>query len=270
MSGKPLLEASGLDVDLGARPVLKGAAFAILPGEIVAVVGPNGAGKSTLLRTLAGLVTPRAGAITLEDRALAAWPRTELARAVSYLPQEGRVHWPLAVKAVVALGRIPFRAGFGAMAAADDAAVRDAMRAMDVEAFAERSVGTLSGGERARVLLARSLAQGARLLIADEPTAGLDPGHVIAMFEHFVRLASEGRAVVIAMHDLSAAARFCHRLVLIKDGAVIAAGAPRDVLSPRNLASAYGIVAELTEIDGIATVLARGRIDTGAATKGVA
>lgn len=270
MSMTPLLAASGLYVDLGARTVLKGAEFAIAPGEIVAVVGPNGAGKSTLLRTLAGLVAPRAGSITLDARALASWDRTDLARAVSYLPQEGRVHWPLAVSAVVALGRIPFRARLGAMSAADETAVSRAMRAMDVEGFAERSVGTLSGGERARVLLARSLAQGARLLIADEPTAGLDPGHVIAMFEHFVRLAEEGRAVIIAMHDLSAAARFCHRLVLIKDGTVIAAGRPRDVLSPGNLASAYGIVAEFTEIDGIPAVLARGRIDTGAATMGVA
>ena len=130
------------------------------------------------------------------------------------------------------------------------------MRAMDVEAFAERSVAALSGGERARVLVARALAQGARFLIADEPTAGLDPAHALALFSILKRLAGEGRGVVVALHDLSIAARFADRMILLKHGRIIAEGRPRDVLTEANLAAAYAVKASLREIDGLPVVVA--------------
>lgn len=264
---EPLLRMRDIVVSLGGRQVLSEASLDVAAGEIVAVVGPNGAGKSTLLRAAAGLLRGDRGSVTLLDRPLDAWDRAGLAATVAYLPQDGRVHWPLSVRSVVGLGRIPFRTRFGAMSAVDEAAVAAAMAAADVTTFADRSVGALSGGERSRVLLARALAQGARLLIADEPTAGLDPGHVLAMFEHFVRLADARHAIVVALHDLSAAARYCHRVVLLKAGRVVAAGPPREVLTPDSLADAYGIAAELVEIAGVPTIVAKGRL---ASREGVA
>ena len=265
-----LLAAADIDVVLGTRQVLSSAALEVAPGEIIAVVGPNGAGKSTLLRVAAGLLRPASGTVVLDGRPVRAWDRSDIARRIAYLPQDGQVHWPLSVRAVVALGRIPHRMRYGALSAADERIIDAAMSAADVAAFSDRSIGTLSGGERARVLLARTLAQGARLLIADEPTAGLDPGHVIAMFEHFLRLSGQGHAVVVALHDLSAAARYCHRLVLLKDGRVIAAGKPYQVLDPANLAAAYGIAAELKDIDGVPALVAKGRIEGNATAGGTA
>lgn len=269
-SAPQVLTADAITVRLGARTVLSDASLDVAEGEIIAVVGPNGAGKSTLLRVAAGLLRPASGAVILEGKPVESWHRTEIARRIAYLPQEGRVHWPLSVRAVVSLGRIPHRARYGSLSAADDRIVAAAMAAADVSDFADRSVGTLSGGERARVLLARTLAQEARLLIADEPTAGLDPGHVIAMFEHFVRLADTGHAVVIALHDLSAAARYCHRLVLLKEGRVVATGKPRNVLTPANLANAYGIAAELKDFDGVPALVARGRVEGHVSSRGEA
>jgi iron complex transport system ATP-binding protein len=126
---------------------------------------------------------------------------------------------------------------------------------MDIADFAERPVAELSGGERARVLVARALAQEAAVLVADEPTAGLDPAHALALFGHFRRLAAEGRAVVVALHDLSLAARFADRVLLLRDGRALAEGAPRAVLTPDVLAATYGIRATLAEIEGLPVVL---------------
>ena len=177
-------------------------------------------------------------------------------RAIAYLPQERTVHWPLAVERVVALGRLPHGGGSASMSPADRAAIDRALSDMDVAGFAARPVSKLSGGERARVLLARALAQQAPILIADEPTAGLDPAHALDLFGHFTRLAAEGRSVVVALHDLSLARRFCHRLVLLKRGRVAASGAPGDVLTAAILADVYGIKAVIGEIDGIPVVVA--------------
>ncbi len=249
----PVLAARDLHVTLKGRAVLAGVSLAAPAGEIIGVVGPNGAGKSTLLRTLAGLVAPRAGRVTLDGRDIAGWPRRNLARRLAYLPQDRIVHWPLAARAVVALGRLPHR---GTAAAAEDArAIADAMRAMDVAALANRPVTELSGGERARVLVARALAQGGGAIIADEPTAGLDPAHTLVLFEHLARLAREGRTVIVALHDLSAAVRHCDSLLVMKAGAALASGPPRAVLTPELLAEAYGIEGRLADIDGTCVVL---------------
>ena len=249
------LEARGVSVELGGRPVLDRVDLVVAPGELVAIVGPNGAGKSTLLRALAGLVPPDAGTVQLAGRAVAALDASARARAVAYLPQDRIVHWPLAVEAVVELGRLPHR-GL-ADPVRDRLAVTEALRAMDVAAFAGRPVTALSGGERARVLLARALAQEAPILLADEPTAGLDPAHALALFEHFARLARDGRGVAVALHDLSLAARYCSRVLMLKAGRAVASGTPREVLTPESLASAYGIHATLDDIGGIPVVVAR-------------
>ena len=245
------LAAKDIHVALGGRPVLHGISLAVAAGEIVAVVGPNGAGKSTLLKALAGLRAPAAGAFTYEDRDVASMDRRGLGRLVAYLPQDRVVHWPMRVRSVVALGRLVHR-GEGTQ---DDSAIAAALAAMDVAGFAERSVAELSGGERARVLVARALAQEAVVLLADEPTAGLDPAHALALFGHFRQLAGAGRSVLVALHDLSLAARFADRVLLLRDGRALAEGPPRVVFTPPNLAAAYGIRATVAEIEGLPVVL---------------
>jgi len=225
---------------LGDRVVLDAVDVTLPAGRVTAVVGPNGAGKSTLLRASAGLLAPAAGEITLAGLPLSANAR-DGARAIAYLPQERAVHWPLAARAVVALGRLPHDD-------ADPAAIERALAAMDIVHLADRPVSQLSGGERARVLVARALAQEAALLIADEPTAGLDPAHALALFALFRRLAAEGRTVVVALHDLSFAARFAHHIILLADGRVAAAGPPADVLTPQHLEPAFGVTMLCTAV----------------------
>ena len=250
------LTATNVLVRLGGRAVLDGVSVRANAGELLAVAGPNGAGKSTLLRALTGLAAPLAGRVELNGTALANFDRRALGREIAYLPQERIVHWPVTVSTVVGFGRLPHRASPAAESEADTRAISDAMAAMDVAQFAHRSIAELSGGERARVLVARALAQGARFLIADEPTAGLDPAHALALFDHFRRLAKSGHGVAVALHDLSFAARFADRLVLLKDGHVVADGAPRDVLTVANLATTYGVRATIGEIEGLPVVLA--------------
>ena len=249
------LHAEGIVVRLGGRRVLHAVSLSVRPGEIVAVIGANGAGKSTLLKVMAGLIAPAEGSVALGPRPLAGLDARALGREIAYLPQERAVHWPLTVRRLVALGRLPYRPRVAAPSADDRDAVDGAMAAMDVAAFADRSVTELSGGERARVLLARALAQRPRFLVADEPTTGLDPAHGLTLFAQFMRMAAEGRAVIVALHDLSLAARYCHRALLLKDGAALATGTAREVLTPERIAQAYGVRATVAEIAGTPVVL---------------
>lgn len=260
VAGAATIVARDVSVVLRGRAVLRGVSAEARAGEVLGVVGPNGAGKSTLLRALAGLLQPQAGSVMLAGQPIAAWQRAELARRLAYLPQDRVVHWPLAAGAVVALGRLPHR---GTPAAAQDAAaIAAAMAAMDVTPLSDRPVTELSGGERARVLLARALAQGADTIIADEPTAGLDPAHTLGLFAYLSRLAREGRAVVAALHDLSAAVRYCDRLLVVKDGSVLASGPPRAVLTPELLAAAYGVAGKVVDIEGVCVVLTQGPLSS--------
>ncbi len=251
-----VIHAENVCIRLGGRVVLDGVSAGIAAGEVLAVAGPNGAGKSTLLRALAGLLQPGSGRVKLDGVELSAYERRALGREIAYLPQERIVHWPVTVSTVVGLGRLPHRTHAAAESEADREAIASAMANMDVQRFAHRSIAELSGGERARVLMARALAQGARFLIADEPTAGLDPAHALALFAHFRRLASAGHGAVVALHDLTFAARFADRLVLLKDGIIAAEGPPRDVLTEANLATVYGVRATIGELAGLPVVLA--------------
>jgi iron complex transport system ATP-binding protein len=248
------LGARDLHVSRGGRPALQGVDLGVGSGELVGVIGPNGAGKSTLLKALAGLLPTRQGAVELDGRAISAWGQSGLARKIAYLPQERVVHWPLSVRSTVALGRFPYR-GTGVGVAGDDEAVERALAAMDVAALAERTVSELSGGELARVLVARALAQETPYLLADEPAAGLDPAHQLTLFERLSRLAAEGRCVLVALHDLSLAARFCHKLLLLKAGRLLAEGAPSRVLTEPILAEAFSIRASLATAAGVPVVV---------------
>lgn len=241
-----LVELRDVAVVLGGRRVLDGVSLAIAPGECVGLVGPNGAGKSTLMRAALGLV-PAVGWSSLADLGPGA-----RARRAAWLPQGREIAWPLAVEAVVALGRTPYRRWGAPMSAADRAAVTRAMERMELEELADRPVSELSGGELARVLIARVLAQETPLVLADEPTAALDPAHQIAAMEVFAGLAAEGRAALVSLHDLGLAARWCTRLVMLDRGRVVADGPPRAVLTPERLASVYRVVAHVAETpDGL-------------------
>ncbi|HZT47033.1 MAG TPA: ABC transporter ATP-binding protein [Hyphomicrobiaceae bacterium] len=250
------IEARGLSLALGARTVLSGLDFLALPGELTAVIGPNGAGKTTLIKALCGLRPAAAGTVLLDGRAMAEWQPRQRARALAYLPQERVVHWALTARRVVALGRLPHQPMGAGESPADAHAIAAALAAMDIGHLADRPVLEMSGGERARVLVARCLAQEPAALLADEPAAGLDPAHQLTLFHHLRDLAQAGRTVVVALHDLSLAARFCHRIVLLRSGRAVAAGTPEEVLTAEHLAAVYGIKARHSTVDGVPFVLA--------------
>jgi iron complex transport system ATP-binding protein len=235
--------------------VLRGLDFGAEAGQLTAVIGRNGAGKTTLIKALAGLVAARDGAALLDGSDIGGWERGRLARVLAYLPQERLVHWALTARAVVALGRLPYQPFGAGESAADRAAIDSALAATDATHLAHRPVPELSGGERARVLVARALAQEPRVLLADEPAAGLDPAHQLTLFRHLAALAAAGRTVVVALHDLSLAARFCHSIALMHEGRTLAAGTAQDVLTPQHLATAYGISARYQTIEGVPVVL---------------
>ncbi len=251
------IETRGLRVALKGREVLRGLDLVAHAGKITAVIGPNGAGKSTLLRALIGTL-PASGTIDFDGRPAAQWARDERARSLAYLPQDRTVHWSLSARAVVALGRLPYRPLGVGEGASDQAAIDAALAAMDTTHLAARPVSELSGGERARVLAARALAQQPRALLADEPVAGLDLAHQLSLFRHLADLAASGCTVVVALHDLSLAARFCHSIVLIDDGRALAAGPAKEVLTPAHLAAAYGISASYHVVDGVPVVVPLG------------
>jgi iron complex transport system ATP-binding protein len=236
-----LLEARGVQQQLGGREVLRGVDLRLRRGEMLGLIGPNGAGKSTLLRAITGLLEPQRGEILFDGRPLASFDDRARARRIAYLAQGGEAHWPLPVERLVAIGRLPHLSGWQQPGAADAAAVEAALRATDAWQFRTRSVSSLSGGERMRVMLARALAGGPELLLADEPVAALDPAHQIGVMSLLKAQAEAGGAVVAVLHDLTLAARYCDRLVLLAEGCVAAEGAPREVLSEETLARVYGV-----------------------------
>ena len=248
-----LLSISGLSVRLGGKPVLNGIDLDVKAGEFVGLIGPNGAGKSTLLRAALGFL-PHAGAILIDGVETAGMKVRARAGKVAYLAQDREIAWAVPVETVVALGRSPHRPGFAALSAADRAIVDEAMRRMDVAGFRGRIATELSGGEKARVLTARALAQDTPLLLADEPTAGLDPAHQIALMRCFAGLAAGGRSVVASLHDLGLAARWCSRLVLLDKGRIVADGPPSAVLTPETLRAVYGVEAFFGDAGGAPVV----------------
>jgi iron complex transport system ATP-binding protein len=241
------LTASNVSVRIGANEIVRDASLSLNAGELVALVGPTGAGKTTLMRALAALL-PAQGTITLGGKPLDTLTPRERARSIAYLPQGHIFHWPMSVESVVMLGRAPHTDALSGTTAEDRAAVAQALATTETQAFAARPVTTLSGGEKARVALARALATQAPLLLADEPTAALDPRHQLTVMAMLRRVADLGGAVLAIMHDLTLAARFSDRIVVMDRGAIVADGGPAEALSTGRLASVFGIEAATVEV----------------------
>ncbi|AOW86667.1 hemin import ATP-binding protein HmuV [Streptomyces olivaceus] len=235
--GEVLAEAEALRVLLGGRPVLDGVDVRVRAGEVLALVGPNGAGKSTLLGALAADVPAAEGVVRVHGRPVSAWSAPELALRRAVLPQSASLSFPFPVEEVVRMGRAPWAGGDEADE--DDAVVADAMSRTEVTGFAGRPFSALSGGERARVALARVLAQRAPLLLLDEPTAALDLRHQELVLRLCRERARAGDAVVVVLHDLALAAAYADRVAVLRAGRVAADGPPAEVFAEELLSEVY-------------------------------
>jgi iron complex transport system ATP-binding protein len=235
------LSIEGLTVTLGARTVLQRLWADLSPGRVTALLGPNGAGKSSLVRAMLALIPAASGRVRIDGADVTDLdPRTR-ARRLGYLPQSAELAWNIPSRSIVALGRAPHRSPLAAGTAVDDEAVARAMALTDTTGFADRLTGELSGGERARVLLARVLAGEPDWLLADEPLASLDPAHQVDMLDRLHGVAESGRGVVVVLHDLSHAARIADDVLLLKEGRLLGFGPAAEMLRPELLAQAYGV-----------------------------
>ena len=235
--GEATLRAQRLDVMRDHTPVLEGVSIDVVAGEVLALVGPNGAGKSTLLAALAGDLTPHAGTVELDGRPVDTWSTTDMSRRRAVLPQQHRLGFGFTVAEVVRMGRAPWARTDRCHD--DDAAIARAMRTCDVEDFAQRSFATLSGGEQARVALARVLAQETTTLMLDEPTAALDLQHQETVMRIAAARAAAGAGVVVVLHDLGLAAAYSDRVAVLSGGRIIACGRPDDVMTAALLSEVY-------------------------------
>ena len=266
----PLLEARGLRFSHHAAraPLFDGLSLAIPAGTFTGVIGPNGSGKTTLLRLLAGLLRPAGGCVLLDGQSLADLPPRQRARSLAIVLQEPSLLFNFSVLEIALMGRAPHLGLFGLEQQDDFAAARRALAEVDLEGCADRPVQELSSGERQRAFLARALAQEPRGLLLDEPTAFLDLKHALELYEILKRLnRSRGLTVVTVSHDLSLAARYAGRLVLLDRGRIAADGPPDEVVTPQRLREVYGTEAEVLRdpATGAPVVLARGpAVNTGA------
>jgi len=248
---QPILEADGLVFAYPeAAPLIRGVSLSVAPGEVAGLCGPNGSGKTTLLRLLSGRLRAGAGTVRLVGRAVSELSRPEVARLVGVVSQNGHVGFPFSALEVVLMGRAA-RSRKLFDTEADLIAAREAMELTETLDLAEAPFGHLSGGQRQRVLIARALAQtsgdGPRLLLLDEPAAFLDLKHQLGMCELLWRLAAErGLAVLAVWHDLDLAARFCHRLLLLHEGRLVAVGKPAEVLTPATLEAVFGVTVSVS------------------------
>lgn len=245
-----MLGLRDVSVSLGGRPILQNVSLSLEKGRFVVLIGPNGAGKTTLLRAMAGLVAA-SGSVMVGDALLSALSRQKRAQKIAYLPQGHQVHWPLSARDVVALGRFPHGLADPENLPPEHAAIiASAMERTGTTALGPRNVQSLSGGERARVMLARMLAVDAPILLADEPTASLDPHHQLAVMHDLQAEARRGTLVIAVTHDIGLAARLADEVILIAEGRLAAMGPPAEVFTPERLAEIYRIRAVHQEIAG--------------------
>jgi len=242
------LSAVNISLTLGGNKVLDGATLAAVPGEIIGLIGPNGAGKTSLLKTILGLHRQQEGQISMDGVDLQTLTLKERAKQLAYAAQGAEVHWPLTVERIVGLGRLPHLTPWQELGSSDEEAVYEALRKTDCLGLKDRVVTTLSGGERARVLLARALASGAEYLLVDEPTASLDPYHQLEVMSILRNHAHSGPnkgigATIVVLHDLGLAHRFCDKLALLDKGKLVGFDTPEKILTAENLSDVFGVQA---------------------------
>lgn len=229
-----MLAAENISVTRGAAMVIDSVSASLEGRQITAIVGPNGAGKSSLLLTLAGLLPPSAGRVVFDDRALSMLTARERAQRIGYLPQTPDIAWDVAAEKLIALGRLP-HGDTGA------SAIEAAMAALALHPLRARPVSQLSGGERARVLLARVLAGEPAWILVDEPLAALDLAHQISLIAHLKACAQGGQGVVLVLHDLAMAMNHAGRVLVLKEGRLVADGPPEEALSPAVISDVWGV-----------------------------
>lgn len=237
-----ILRLEQVNYRLNNQSILSEIGFELAVGECVGLVGPNGSGKSSLLRVAAGLIEPQAGQIWLGGQLLGRLKRREIARCLGYVPQHPALDFQFSVREVVLSGRNPHVGRFQVESAQDREIAQNALALADLTPLAERPVTTLSGGERQRVVIARALAQQPQLLLLDEPTASLDLRHQHEIMELLVHLTQEQNlAVLVALHDLNLALRYCNRLLMLSEGKIAAEGQPQEVLRPELMQAVFGV-----------------------------
>lgn len=239
------LQATGLCHAAGGRRLVDNADLRLGPGELVVLLGPNGAGKTTLLRLALGLIAADAGSARIDGDDARQLPAATRARRIAYLPQARALAWPARVRDVAALGRFAFGGPLGRLGPADAEAVARALAACDLADLADRRVDTLSGGEQARVHIARALAAESPLIVADEPAAALDPLHQHQVMAVLRQQADRGGGVLVVLHDLALAARYADRLVWMKEGRILADGPVAETLTQARVAAIYGVRARI-------------------------
>lgn len=246
------LIATDLDYSVKGAGLVRSASFQLAPRDFIAILGPNGAGKTSLIRAALGLEKPTGGSATLKGQETHRISPIERARSIAYLPQVRPLAWPNIVRDVVALGRYSHGATLGRLKAKDREAVDKAIIDCDLSDLADRNANALSGGELARMHCARALAAKAPLLIADEPTAALDPRHQFRILDLIGQYVAQGGGALVVLHDIQLAARYASRLIWMKDGKIVADGSPRDTLTVERLYDVYGIKAK---VDGLQITL---------------
>jgi iron complex transport system ATP-binding protein len=250
------LALDDVTVKLGGATVVDALSMTFARGKVTAILGPNGAGKTSLIRALSGLVFPAKGRVLLDDLPLPSLE--ERARRIGYLPQNGQPSWNVSARELVGLGRLPHRSRLSASTPLDDGAIESAMIATDTLHLADRTIDTLSGGERARVKMARVLAGEPDWILADEPLANLDPPHVRDLLILFRGAAASGKGVIVVLHQLNAAARMADDILLMKGGRAIAQGAAKDALTPQTLEAAFEMAFDVQLAGSSRAILPRG------------
>lgn len=246
------LYAENISVFAGEVPLVEGASLSLKPGELVVMLGPNGAGKTTLLRAILGLAKIKKGSSTLAGSDIGSLSAMQRAKLVSYLPQRRPLAWPNNVRDVVSLGRFSHGVALGRLGKVDALAVDQAIDSCDLNHLARRETDTLSGGELARVHVARAFAAQAPLLIADEPIAALDPRHQLSILELIRKYVDNGGGALLVLHEIDLAVRFADRLVWMNGGRIVADGSPADTCTEQQLRDVYGVNATVrSDVQGL-------------------